>query len=1091
MAANVGSATLAINKPAGGAAGDTYVIFVYHEEVSSTPTVSCTGFSTITGPAGGYIYSSPKGIYVSVLWKTHSGSEGSTFSVVASGGAIELTCLLIRDADTTTPPIFSTINGYSNGSASTVSCNGLTTLVNDCLGIIFWADTNGVIGTVSASTWSLHDTNQESAVLTKTLTTAGVVSSVAVNWSGNASVAAEAQMFAFAPASGTVDITGTSATVVVSSNVGVTGSDPVKISDRGIRTSTGTGNGTLAITNPTQIAVGNYLVARVSVDNSGTSGARPGLAFSDTRNGTWTHGTGALQDPGTASSGIATYLCYVKVTTPYQVGDVFSFAWTTGSPRSAIVVEEWANIDQITPLAVAEVQANNVSSTAQPALSRTPTAVGQLMYVAAGIEGFSSYWGAQDSDSTGGSWVALTKDEANTGTAATSVSIYGGYKVVTTTDAQTWNNTLGTTSDWAACAVVFAKAVTTVDIIGTSASVAVTSGSAVVAGTASVTGTPASVAVTAGSATIGIGINITGTPATVVVTAGSATLTATTAVTGTSATVAVQSISATIGVAGTFTEDFTGTNDALLANGWHDDSTFGGSSPMVVIESNRGSSHNNTVIHAAWKLHGLTLASHDWQVDFDMFGPLPIGNGGVSLLLVSNTTGQGWGLFVGNAVHIQKKAVGGGNSNLTNIDRPGDTGSLQNHVTFTHRGSDGYMAVYLDGNLFADTTDNTQSAGNMVYISLQDTSSPTTEAWIDTLVISDTITGPPGAGTNITGTSATVTVTAGSATLTANTAITGTPSTVAVSSSSATVNGNAAITGTPSSVAVNAGSATVTGQANVTGSSAVVTIQSSTGTISAQTDITGTSATVAITAGSASIGFAASITGTSATIAVTAGSAVVTGNAAVVGTSAFVAVNAGSAVVTGNAAVVGTSAFVAVNAGSAVLTANTAITGTSAIVVINAGSAILTATTPITGTSATVVVTAGSATIVLAVSISGSSAIVAVHAGTGIIGVQTDITGTPASVAVHAYTITVSGHAAITGTSANIAVQADTGTIGTAGDITGITAVVTVVAGTGIIGVLTAIVGVGAIVAVIAGSGQISAEGTYIPPMQQGAIIIL
>jgi hypothetical protein len=247
-----------------------------------------------------------------------------------------------------------------------------------------------------------------------------------------------------------------------------------------------------------------------------------------------------LQDPGAASAGVAVYLCYKKVTTLYQAGDTITFTWSTGTPVSAIVVEEWANIDRITPLAVAETSANNLSSTAQPAVSRTPLIVGQLVYICAGLEGFSSYWGAQDSDTTGGSWGDVTKDEANTGTAATSVSVYGGYKVVTSTAAQTWNNTIGTASDWAACAVVFAKYISPINIIGTGATVDVVAGTGVVGTPVAVSGTPANVTVVAGTGAVTGHAAITGTPANVTVVAGVGQIQfPTTNITGTGGTVAV------------------------------------------------------------------------------------------------------------------------------------------------------------------------------------------------------------------------------------------------------------------------------------------------------------------------------------------------------------------------------------------------------------------------------------------------------------------------------------------------------------------------------------------------------------------------
>lgn len=230
----------------------------------------------------------------------------------------------------------------------------------------------------------------------------------------------------------------------------------VKVADRGTYNSTATGDSTVTLTNPTLITPGNYLVARIAVDNSGGSGARPGCAVTDTPGNTWTVGTGALQDPGTASSGITCYLAYCKVTVEYQAGATALFNWTTGTPRAAIVIEEWTGIRSITPLQVAEVQSNNVSSTAQPAVTISPSAANQLVYVACAVEGQAAAWGAQDTDTTNGSWVDVTKDTADTGTAATSATVYGGYKIVNASGSQTWNNTLGVTSDWAAVAVVFA-----------------------------------------------------------------------------------------------------------------------------------------------------------------------------------------------------------------------------------------------------------------------------------------------------------------------------------------------------------------------------------------------------------------------------------------------------------------------------------------------------------------------------------------------------------------------------------------------------------------------------------------------------------
>lgn len=202
VAINPGGPSIAINKPAGGAVGDVYVMFVYHEEVTSIPGVSCSGFSVLEGPDGPFTYNFGAGnkqIWASVLTRQHNGSEGSTFTVTATAGAVEPICALLRGVDLTATPIFSTIAGTSGGSVNTVTCNGLTTAVDNCLGLMFWADVSGSIGTVTASGWSNHDTNQETVLFTKSLVTAGAEGSVAVNWTGTATPASEAWMFAFAP----------------------------------------------------------------------------------------------------------------------------------------------------------------------------------------------------------------------------------------------------------------------------------------------------------------------------------------------------------------------------------------------------------------------------------------------------------------------------------------------------------------------------------------------------------------------------------------------------------------------------------------------------------------------------------------------------------------------------------------------------------------------------------------------------------------------------------------------------------------------------------------------------------------------------
>jgi hypothetical protein len=243
-----------------------------------------------------------------------------------------------------------------------------------------------------------------------------------------------------------------------------------------------------------------------------------------------------------------------------------------------------------------------------------------------------------------------------------------------------------------------------------------------------------SMATTAPTTAVGtVGLSVSSTTPTVTATAAVSTPTVT----------AAAAVSTPTVTTGTFTETFTGTDGNDLANGWSDDSGFGGSDPIPKYQTNRGSTLNNTTTHVALKAHGLTL-SGDWQMDFDCFASrIRSSDGYVGVAMVSSATFQGWGVLITDVVHIQRFNVGGGHDNVTNVPRPGSSNHQSDHVTMTRRGSDGFMEVFLNGVSTATFTDNASVAGNTVYLQLREAESPTFEAWIDNLVIADGVTGVP------------------------------------------------------------------------------------------------------------------------------------------------------------------------------------------------------------------------------------------------------------------------------------------------------------------------------------------------------------
>lgn len=241
-------------------------------------------------------------------------------------------------------------------------------------------------------------------------------------------------------------------------DVGITvvNPQPTLVADRGsaqnITAQTSTG---VTLTSPTSIATGNYLIARVAVDNSGTNGAAPGCTVTDPRSNTWTVLGPALVDPGAAAAGATAYIAYAKVVTAYQAADALTFNWGgVSTTAKAVVVEEWANIHDASPVAVTETTATGTASSAL-SIAITPTAADQLVYTCLAVEGPTGDTAPTDADTTNGSWVALTRLSTASGTATSNQTVSGGYKQVTASGAQTWNATI-TARDWAALAVVFA-----------------------------------------------------------------------------------------------------------------------------------------------------------------------------------------------------------------------------------------------------------------------------------------------------------------------------------------------------------------------------------------------------------------------------------------------------------------------------------------------------------------------------------------------------------------------------------------------------------------------------------------------------------
>lgn len=237
-----------------------------------------------------------------------------------------------------------------------------------------------------------------------------------------------------------------------------------KVGDRGSNANVVFDNNTIVdLPAGASIAVGSYLIAYWAIDNSGLNGAATVTTITDPRGNTWTLLTAANNDPGVAAAGITCRVAYCRVVTPYADGDDLTWDYNDNTTAKAIMVTEWSGIHATSPVAVAQTQSTGASTTpSSPAMS--PTAAGQMFFAAWAVEGPSGDTVTEDSDTTDGSWVTLTRLSTVTGTAASNTTANAAYKLVTGATAQTYSPTAGTLRDWAMCALIFDAASTAAPI---------------------------------------------------------------------------------------------------------------------------------------------------------------------------------------------------------------------------------------------------------------------------------------------------------------------------------------------------------------------------------------------------------------------------------------------------------------------------------------------------------------------------------------------------------------------------------------------------------------------------------------------------
>lgn len=226
-------------------------------------------------------------------------------------------------------------------------------------------------------------------------------------------------------------------------------------------TARGSGNGSVTSGSFTfspgsNFASGSLAILCVAYDNSGSSGADPFTA-APTDNGTgneaWISRQNALQDPGAASAGAVMRIFTSRVGT---LGTAQTITWCTGNNNGAnndkVAWTLWEAKGTLAGGAAGYVTGNqfNGSGTAFT-ISTGIITNADAVICAIALEDSSS--GADDTDTTNGSWSAGQSSFTSGGGGAGNMGTRSQYKIVTATGGQTWNFTVANT-DWAAAYIV-------------------------------------------------------------------------------------------------------------------------------------------------------------------------------------------------------------------------------------------------------------------------------------------------------------------------------------------------------------------------------------------------------------------------------------------------------------------------------------------------------------------------------------------------------------------------------------------------------------------------------------------------------------
>jgi hypothetical protein len=210
-------------------------------------------------------------------------------------------------------------------------------------------------------------------------------------------------------------------------------------------------------------AVGTVLVLGVAADNAGTSGAASlSSTVTDSAGNTWINRSLITQTAGVVSDGTTLGIWTCMVGAALVAGTV-TISFSPNTTAKAAVLQK------VTPAAgemvlVASVGAGSHGNGTTWAAPTVSVAAGDTIFGFVAVEGITA--GTADSDTTNGSWSAAYTSFASTGTVGTSQSVGTQHKTVTAAGNQTFDETGGSTRDYAINHIVLSPLTATLGSAG-------------------------------------------------------------------------------------------------------------------------------------------------------------------------------------------------------------------------------------------------------------------------------------------------------------------------------------------------------------------------------------------------------------------------------------------------------------------------------------------------------------------------------------------------------------------------------------------------------------------------------------------------